>query len=422
MKRIIAIAQRRGFKKHDYNSCGEISSDDEEYISQDVIGNIYNKKYIVLKYLNKGSFCRVWLVYSIEDDNFYAMKIQDNYSAALHERSMFDKIGNDCPYVMKLHDSFDIERKGELPIICFVCELLGKEIFELFNIYRNGLPIHNVKRIMIHMLKALEHIHHTCNVVHTDLKMENILCGTLSKDVQGIIDWFRSLNPKEILTCNIEFPKEFSKNKKIHERKIFKKKAIAKLQELVRKYFESNKNVDNSYNNEYNHITSYKLCDFGNCCSIFKHITEDVQTRQYRAPEVIIGQSYNTKADIWSLGCILYELLIGEYLFNPQSNKNKIDRDRKHIALMYSVLGEMPKYMSSQCNLSDCIFDKKGRVIKYKNKFTKTSLEELLSKRKDLSEEDISLISDLLKEMLDYNWISRFTAKQCLEHKWLNNI
>ena len=55
-----------------------------------------------------------------------------------------------------------------------------------------------------------------------------------------------------------------------------------------------------------------KICDFG----LVRHLdteggeepvlTEGVATRWYRAPEVLLGsQSYNTKADLWSLGCIL---------------------------------------------------------------------------------------------------------------------
>ena len=48
-----------------------------------------------------------------------------------------------------------------------------------------------------------------------------------------------------------------------------------------------------------------------------------------------------------------------------------------------------------------------------------TSLEELLTIRKDLSKDDINLIADLLRKMLNYNWKDRITAEKCLQHPWL---
>lgn len=43
----------------------------------------------------------------------------------------------------------------------------------------------------------------------------------------------------------------------------------------------------------------------GNLLSQHKHFTEDIQTRQYRALEVLIGAEYGTPADIWSTACMV---------------------------------------------------------------------------------------------------------------------
>ncbi|NXX72339.1 SRPK2 kinase, partial [Spizella passerina] len=47
-----------------------------------------------------------------------------------------------------------------------------------------------------------------------------------------------------------------------------------------------------------------KIADLGNACWVHKHFTEDIQTRQYRSIEVLIGAGYSTPADIWSTACM----------------------------------------------------------------------------------------------------------------------
>ncbi|KAJ7811287.1 kinase-like domain-containing protein [Mycena olivaceomarginata] len=62
-----------------------------------------------------------------------------------------------------------------------------------------------------------------------------------------------------------------------------------------------------------------RIADLGNATWTDHHFTNDIQTRQYRCPEVIIGSTtWGTSADIWSVACILFELLTGgDYLFEP---------------------------------------------------------------------------------------------------------
>ena len=64
-----------------------------------------------------------------------------------------------------------------------------------------------------------------------------------------------------------------------------------------------------------------KIADLGNACWVDHHFTNDIQTRQYRSPEVILGAKYDTSADIWSLGTMTFELLTGDYLFDPKTGK-----------------------------------------------------------------------------------------------------
>ena len=70
---------------------------------------------------------------------------------------------------------------------------------------------------------------------------------------------------------------------------------------------------------------------------------------------------------IWVLGCMLYEFFNGCSLFNLKDcDLQGVDKDRRHIAEMYDVLGKMPKEIAMGCEFSEDIFDNKGRVIKNK--------------------------------------------------------
>jgi mitogen-activated protein kinase 15 len=75
---------------------------------------------------------------------------------------------------------------------------------------------------------------------------------------------------------------------------------------------------------------SIKLCDFGlvRCLKSEKDqavMTEGVATRWYRAPEILFGsRNYSTPADIWSFGCIIYELLAQKPLFPGNSTVDQI--------------------------------------------------------------------------------------------------
>lgn len=72
-------------------------------------------------------------------------------------------------------------------------------------------------------------------------------------------------------------------------------------------------------------IKSYKRCavkiiDLGSSCFRSDNLCLYVQSRSYRAPEVILGLPYDEKIDLWSLGCILAELCSGEVLSGFHQN------------------------------------------------------------------------------------------------------
>ena len=77
-----------------------------------------------------------------------------------------------------------------------------------------------------------------------------------------------------------------------------------------------------------------KVCDFGLARSVDKKdntnqpiLTDYVATRWYRAPEILLGSNnYSKSADMWSVGCILAELILGKPFFPGTSTLNQLDR------------------------------------------------------------------------------------------------
>jgi mitogen-activated protein kinase 15 len=73
-----------------------------------------------------------------------------------------------------------------------------------------------------------------------------------------------------------------------------------------------------------------RLCDFGlvrslNAKQLGAVLTEGVATRWYRSPEVLLGsKSYSTPADVWSFGCIIYEILAQKPLFAGSCTMDQI--------------------------------------------------------------------------------------------------
>ena len=63
-----------------------------------------------------------------------------------------------------------------------------------------------------------------------------------------------------------------------------------------------------------------------------------MQTRPYRAPEIVLGCPYTDKIDIWSLGCILAELHTGQVLFES-------DNSVALLAKMQGIRGPWPSWM-----------------------------------------------------------------------------
>ncbi|KAM8934401.1 SRSF protein kinase 3 isoform 3-T3 [Pelodytes ibericus] len=162
-----------------------------------------------------------------------------------------------------------------------------------------------------------------------------------------------------------------------------------------------------------------KLADLGNACWVHKHFTEDIQTRQYRALEVLIGAEYGTPADIWSTACMAFELVTGDYLFEPHSGED-YTRDEDHIAHIIELLGDIPPHFALSGRYSREYFTRRGELRHIQN-LKHWGLFEVLVEKYEWSLEEATQFSDFLMPMLEFLPEKRATAAQCLGHPWLNS-
>ncbi|XP_039597749.1 MAPK/MAK/MRK overlapping kinase-like [Polypterus senegalus] len=147
-----------------------------------------------------------------------------------------------------------------------------------------------------------------------------------------------------------------------------------------------------------------KLADFGSCRSVYSKqpYTEYISTRWYRAPECLLTDGYYTyKMDIWSAGCVFFEIISLHPLF---PGANELDQ----ISKIHDVLGTptpdiLKKFKQSRAMSFD-FPHKKGSGI---SRMIPQSSPESLS---------------LMYEMLEYEPDSRISTKAALQHPYFKEL
>lgn len=430
-----------------------------------------NGRYVVQRKLGWGHFSTVWLAWDLEEARFVALKVQKSAQhygeAAMDEINILKEIAEGDPEdrkgVVKLLDHFKhVGPNGQH--VCMVFEYLGDSLLSLIKYTRyRGLPLDIVRELCTPILVGLDYLHRELSIIHTDLKPENILLYSNidpSKDPKNskeppllspIIDkpnlLLRSSSTKDTVNGAIS---RTQKNK-------LKRKAKRAANNCVSSVIAREKELD-SANTDHGSISSgqtsvlnteiilagdsaaqheadkkarysakiqslksidlrCKIVDLGNACWIHKQFTPDIQTRQYRSPEVILGSKYSTPVDMWSFACIIFELATGDMLFDPQSAEG-YDRDEDHLALMMELLGKIPRKIALGGSYSRELFDRHGD-LKHIRRLRYWPLDRILVEKYKFSEKDADELAKFLSPLMDFAPEKRPTAAQCLLHPWL---
>ncbi|KAL8590492.1 hypothetical protein ACOMHN_011705 [Nucella lapillus] len=156
-----------------------------------------------------------------------------------------------------------------------------------------------------------------------------------------------------------------------------------------------------------------KLCDFGLARSLTQigideagdpNLTEYVATRWYRAPEILLASHRYTKGvDMWSLGCILGEMLLGKPLFPGSSTLNQIER----------IMASIPQ--PSRGDIDSLRSHYGASILEKATGKPKKSLDEMLS------EAPVEGV-DLMQRLLQFNPDKRITADEALRHPFVTRF
>jgi len=165
---------------------------------------------------------------------------------------------------------------------------------------------------------------------------------------------------------------------------------------------------------------TYKVADLGNACWVERHFSDDIQTRQYRSPETIINAGYDTSADIWSLACMLFELVTGDYLFDPKASE-EYPRDEDHLALFVELLGPMPKALQARGRRTTTYFNRRGD-LRHIKALRYWGLQDVLQQKYHMHPLEAKNLASFLIPMLRLSPEERSTAQTLLTHPWLRGL
>jgi len=126
-----------------------------------------------------------------------------------------------------------------------------------------------------------------------------------------------------------------------------------------------------------------KICDFGSAGRLSDacEITPYLVSRFYRAPEIMLGLKYDEAADLWSVGCCLFELYTGKILFNGADNNTMLK-------CIQDIKGRFNKRMIARAAFAYQHFDEEG-VFELKKKDSVTGEERRQKIRYDKPTKDL---------------------------------
>ncbi|KAG0175809.1 serine/threonine protein kinase, CMGC group [Apophysomyces sp. BC1021] len=428
-------------------------------------------RYIIVRKLGWGHFSTVWLARDTILNAHVALKIvksaKDFTQSALEEIKLLDKIKKTNPespgyqYVAQLlHHFWHTGPNGKH--VCMAFEVLGESLLSLIKRYNyRGIPQSIVKRISKQIIQGLDYLHRECGVIHTDLKPENVLVWIpnveeyLQQETASVLEQIAVTAEPEPTVSTAGMSN--SRRKRLRRKKKKKEEKQAKEAKEAKEKEENNDNTNNTNEDLENKVSSLtltddakntkiktsvldftatasetegstqafdqivvKIADLGNACWVDGDYTHIIQTRQYRSPEVLVGQKWTDRADMWSMACLVFELLTGDFLFDPRPGQ-KFNKDDDHLAQIIELMRVVPRSLTTGGEFSSEFFNRKGE-LRHIKKLRYRRLRDVLHDSFLMPPAEADSVSSFLSPMLEVDMTKRLSAGEMLNHAWLRDI
>ncbi|KAH9208450.1 kinase-like domain-containing protein [Leptodontidium sp. 2 PMI_412] len=282
-------------------------------------GDVLNCRYELKAKIGWGSSSTVWLARDtrsggwLEPSRYVVVKICACNSADVgHELDMSIHLSADSN-----HRGFGLESPAGSTHLSLVFEPMREPLW-LFRRRLAGedrvtppwMPL--IKTYLQILLEGLDYLHSECHVIHTDLKLDNIL---LTLEHQSIIEAFvegQAIHPMA--------------RKRVDNRTVYRcHNDFGRI------------NGDDALKKMYPKITDFGLAQRGDQPGPFLY---PIQPNDCHAPEVLLGTGWSYSADIWNFGVMVWDLLGGKRLFQQEDPHSY--SAVQHLADMVALLGPVP--------------------------------------------------------------------------------
>ncbi|CAL2048887.1 unnamed protein product [Caenorhabditis brenneri] len=351
------------------------------------IGDVLSSRYTILKKIGWGGYSTVWMAKTKNTDEYVALKITKSAKAhiecsereieILEKISMTHSNSNGSNHFVKLLDTFLVYGLNGSHI-AMVFRMLGPSLFDIISrSNQRTLHIKLIKRLCLQMLEALGFLHDECGIIHCDFKPENILVEVNERDIQKMDPQSTNYNEGVLsFALNLTGP---------------------------------------------NCSINFKLADFGISQFANNRNVQSIQTCTYRAPEVFLNAGFGRPADIWSVGCVTYQLITGSKMFVCTRSTDPKFELTQHLSQMIELLGPMRledfHNFSHKKSAKEC-FDSNGTFKSYLPYNQQLFYEKIVGVER-LSHQDAYQCTDFILSLMKHNPKKRLTAKKALLHQFV---